>query len=61
MKGNAHLRRGVYNGTIEPKRFVTMSSEELKSEEKKQQDEELQKENMKQSMTAQEEKAISTT
>ncbi|KAK4897708.1 transcription elongation factor TFIIS [Elasticomyces elasticus] len=61
MKGNTALRKGVLDGEIEPKRFVTMSSEDLKSAEKKAQDAELEKENMKQSMTAQEEKAISTT
>ncbi|KAK3621378.1 transcription elongation factor TFIIS [Elasticomyces elasticus] len=61
MKGNTALRKGVLDGEIEPKRFVTMSSEDLKSAEKKAQDEQLEKENMKQSMTAQEEKAISTT
>lgn len=40
---------------------VTMTSDELKSEEKRQQDAALEKENMNKAMTAQEEKAISTT
>ncbi|EMC95202.1 hypothetical protein BAUCODRAFT_530419 [Baudoinia panamericana UAMH 10762] len=61
MKGNATLRRDVFNGKIEPKRFVTMTSDELKNAEKRAQDAALEKENMKASMTAQEEKAISTT
>ncbi|KAK0367205.1 transcription elongation factor TFIIS [Friedmanniomyces endolithicus] len=61
MKGNTALRRDVLEGEIEPKRFVTMSSDDLKSAEKRAQDAALEKENMKQSMTAQEEKAISTT
>lgn len=38
-----------------------MSSDELKSEEKRAQDAALEKENMNKAMTAQEEKAISTT
>lgn len=38
-----------------------MTSDELKSEEKRQQDAALEKENMNKAMTAQEEKAISTT
>ncbi|TKA83873.1 hypothetical protein B0A55_00144 [Friedmanniomyces simplex] len=61
MKGNTGLRRDVLEGEIEPRKFVTMSSDELKSAEKRAQDAALEKENMKQSMTAQEEKAISTT
>ena len=61
MKQNTALRRDVFSGVIEPKRFVTMTSEELKSEEKRQADEKLEKENMNKAMTAVEEKAVSTT
>lgn len=61
MKGNTQLRRDVYSGKIPPKRFVTMTSDELKNEEMRQRDAELEKENMSKAMTAQEEKAISTT
>ncbi|KAF2164112.1 hypothetical protein M409DRAFT_25458 [Zasmidium cellare ATCC 36951] len=61
MKGNTLLRRDVFSMKITPTRFVTMTSDELKSEEKRQQDAALEKENMNKAMTAQEEKAISTT
>lgn len=61
MKTSGALRRDVYNRTISPERFVTMTSEELKSEDKRKEDEKLEKENMSKAMTAQEEKAISTT
>ena len=61
MKGNETLRRDVYSGVITPKKFVTMTSDELKSEEKRAQDAALEKENMNKAMTAVEEKAIVTT
>lgn len=61
MKQNTALRRDVFNGAITPERFVTMTSDELKSEEKRQEDERIEKENMNKSMAAVEEKAISTT
>ncbi|KAK5112524.1 hypothetical protein LTR62_004281 [Meristemomyces frigidus] len=61
MKTSAELRKNVLVGRIDPAKFVSMSSDELKSEEKRAEDEALEKENMSKAMTAQEEKAISTT
>ncbi|KAK4550194.1 hypothetical protein LTR36_003161 [Oleoguttula mirabilis] len=61
MKGNETLRADVFRGAISPARFVSMTSDELKSAEKRAQDQAMQEENMKQSQTPQEEKAISTT
>ncbi len=61
MKQNSTLRRDVFNGSIDPKRFASMTSEELKSEDQRRKDAELEKENMSKAMTAQEEKAVSTT
>ncbi|KAK3675718.1 transcription elongation factor TFIIS [Recurvomyces mirabilis] len=61
MKGNEGLRRDVLEEKIGAKRFVNMTSDELKSQEKRELDEALEKENMSKAMTAQEEKAISTT
>ena len=61
MKTSTTLRTDVFNRAISPEKFVTMTSDELKSEDKKKADEKLEKENMKKAMTAQEEKAISTT
>ena len=61
MKTSAALRKDVFNRTISPETFVTMTSDELKSEDKKIADKKLEKENMNKAMTAQEEKAISTT
>lgn len=61
MKDNSSLREGVFEGKISPERFVTMTSEELKSEEKRRKDQEMEKENMNKAMTAQEEKSVSTT
>ena len=61
MKQNAALRQKVFSGEYEPKRFVAMTSDELKSQEKRESDAMLEKENMSKAMTAQEEKAISTT
>lgn len=51
----------MFNGSIDPKRFASMTSEELKSEDQRRKDAELEKENMSKAMTAQEEKAVSTT
>ncbi|KAK3719124.1 transcription elongation factor TFIIS [Vermiconidia calcicola] len=61
MKQSGALRRDVFSGAIEPARFVKMTSDELKSEDKRKEDAVLEKENMNKAMTAQEEKAISTT
>ncbi|KAF2217991.1 hypothetical protein CERZMDRAFT_80623 [Cercospora zeae-maydis SCOH1-5] len=61
FKDNQLLRRDVFTQKIEPKKFVTMTSEELKSEDRRKEDEALEKENMSKAMTAQEAKAISTT
>ena len=61
MKNNEDLRKGVFNGDISPKKFVMMTSDQLKSAERRAEDAALEKENMSKAMTAQEEKAISTT
>lgn len=61
MKENAELRADVFSGRIEAERFVGMTSEELKSKEKREEEQRLRQENMSKAMTAQEEKAISTT
>lgn len=58
-KSNPQLRKYVLNGDIPPKRFVTMTHDELKSEERRKLDEALEKENMNQAMVAQVEKSIS--
>ncbi|TKA28120.1 hypothetical protein B0A50_04091 [Salinomyces thailandicus] len=61
MKGNDDLRKGVFSGEITPKKFVTMTNDELKSAEKRAQDAALEKENMSKAMQPEEVKAISTT
>ncbi|KAF2862599.1 transcription elongation factor [Piedraia hortae CBS 480.64] len=61
MKENAQLRHDVYTGRIEATKFVAMTTEELKSAEKRAQDAALEKENMMKAMSAQEERAVSTT
>ncbi|KAF2482421.1 transcription factor S-II, central domain-containing protein [Neohortaea acidophila] len=61
MKQNAELRKDVFSRAIEPKRFVSMSSEELKSEEMRKKEKEIAKENMNKSMTPSQDKSISTT
>lgn len=61
MKQNTALRKDVFSRAIPPDRFVTMTSDDLKNEEKRKSDAALEKENMNKAMTAQEEKAISTT
>lgn len=59
-KSNPQLRRRVIAGDISPKRFVIMTHDELKSAEMRKQDEALERENMREAMTAQEEKSVST-
>ena len=61
MKENKALRERVFSGALPADVFVRMTSEELKSDEKRKRDEEMEKENMNKAMTAEEEKAISTT
>ena len=58
-KSNPGLRTDVYSGVIEPKRFVVMTHDELKSDKMRAEDEKLQKENMDKAMVAQAEKSIS--
>ncbi|KAF2636703.1 transcription elongation factor [Massarina eburnea CBS 473.64] len=58
-KGNPNLRQRVVNGVIPPKRFVTMTHDEMKSDERRAADEKLEKENMNNAMVAQVEKSIS--
>ncbi|KAF2869336.1 transcription elongation factor S-II [Massariosphaeria phaeospora] len=59
-KSNLNLRKRVLSGDIAPKRFVTMSHDELKSKERRATDEKLKAENMNQAMVAKVEKSIST-
>ncbi|KAF1951878.1 transcription elongation factor [Byssothecium circinans] len=58
-KANPGLRKRVLSGDIVPKRFVTMSHDEMKSDERRAADEKLEKENMNNAMVAQIEKSIS--
>ena len=58
-KANPNLRKRVLSGEIAPKRFVTMSHDEMKSDERRAADEKLEKENMNNAMVAQVEKSIS--
>ncbi|CAI6331605.1 unnamed protein product [Periconia digitata] len=58
-KSNPALRKRVYSGDITPKRFVTMTHDEMKSDERRAADEKLEKENMNNAMVAQVEKSIS--
>ncbi|KAF2442482.1 transcription elongation factor S-II [Karstenula rhodostoma CBS 690.94] len=58
-KSSVHLRKRVQSGEITPKRFATMTHEEMKSDERKAADEKLEKENMNNAMVAQVEKSIS--
>ena len=60
-KSNPKLRVRVFSGEITPKRFVTMSTEDMRSDEMKEADRRMQKENMDKAMVAQEEKSISVT
>jgi transcription elongation factor S-II len=59
-KTNPQLRLRVLQGQIDPKKFVTMTHDELKSDRRRSEDARLEKENMREAMTAQEEKSIST-
>ncbi|KAF2764158.1 transcription elongation factor S-II [Teratosphaeria nubilosa] len=61
LKPNVDLRRDVFSGKIPPGKFVKMTDDELKHPEKRKEEEKLQEENMRVAMTAQEERAISTT
>ncbi|KAL1603769.1 transcription elongation factor TFIIS [Paraconiothyrium brasiliense] len=58
-KSSVHLRKRVQSGEISPKRFATMTHEEMKSDERKEADKKLEKENMNNAMVAQVEKSIS--
>lgn len=58
-KSNKSLRRRVLSGEVTPKRFVTMSHDEMKSDERREADKKLEKENMNNAMVAQVEKSIS--
>lgn len=58
-KSSVNLRKMVQSGQIAPKRFATMTAEEMKSDERKAADEKLEKENMNNAMVAQVEKSIS--
>lgn len=60
QKTNPGLRVRVLTDEISPDRFITMSSEELKSEERREEDAKIQKENMDKAMVAQAERSIST-
>ena len=58
-KSNPGLRKRVLSGEVQPKRFVVMTHDELKSAERRAEDARLEKENMNQAMVAQVEKSIS--
>ena len=58
-KSNPGLRKRVLSGDISPKRFATMTHDELKSAERREKDEALEKENMNEARVAEVEKAIS--
>ncbi|KAF2750694.1 transcription elongation factor [Sporormia fimetaria CBS 119925] len=58
-KSNPKLREHVYNGKISPKKFVSMSADELKSDARRAEDERMEKENMNEAMVAQVEKSVS--
>jgi transcription elongation factor S-II len=49
----------VLSGDVAPKKFVTMTHDEMKSDERRALDEKLEKENMNQAMVAAVEKSIS--
>ena len=59
-KSNPSLRVRVLSGEIEPKRFVLMSHEELKSAERREEDKKIESENMRAAQAPQVEKSIST-
>jgi transcription elongation factor S-II len=58
-KSNPTLRQRVLSGEISPKRFATMTLDEMKSDERKAEEERLKEENMNDAMVAQVEKSIS--
>lgn len=58
-KSNPSLRIEVFSGAIDPKRFVVMTHEELKSDKLRAEEAKLQKENMDKAMIPQEQKSIS--
>ncbi|KAJ4296276.1 transcription elongation factor TFIIS [Kalmusia sp. IMI 367209] len=58
-KSNKNLRKRVQSGEISPKRFTTMTHDEMKSDERREADAKLEKENMNNAMVAQVEKSIS--
>ncbi|KZF26106.1 transcription elongation factor S-II [Xylona heveae TC161] len=59
-KSNPGLRKRILTGELSASRFVSMSSDELKSAEKRAEDAKIQKELMNESMVAQAERSIST-
>jgi len=59
IKTNSWLRNRVYNGIIEPSKFVRMTHEELKSDDLKDEEARLKIENMNNAMVAQEQKSVS--
>lgn len=59
-KGNPGLRAKVLSGDISPERFVTMSTEELKTKERRDEDEKYKQENMKDSQMPQAERSTSS-
>lgn len=61
LKMNADLRRNVAAGVVTPKEFAKMSSDDMKSKKRKESDAKLEHENMKEAMTAEQIKSISTT
>jgi transcription elongation factor S-II len=58
-KSNPRLREQVLSGDVAPKRFVTMTHDEMKSDERRALDKKLEKENMNEAMVAAVEKSIS--
>lgn len=59
VKTNRDLGRNVMDGKIAPDRFVTMTTDELKSAEQRKKENELQKENMMKAQVPMAEKSIS--
>lgn len=59
VKTNRDLGRNVMDGKISPDRFVTMTTDELKSAEQRKKENELQKENMMKAQVPMAEKSIS--
>nr|POF19931.1 transcription elongation factor s-ii [Quercus suber] len=61
LKMNADLRKDVAASVITPKEVVKMSSDDMKSKKRRESDARLEHENMKEAMTAEQIKSISTT